>query len=75
MSEERARDALNDYSQLPITRHGHLLLLGRTLALRTNFTAYDATYLALAERLGADLLTEDHAFARAIKSNSKVSLA
>ena len=33
---------------LPLTRHGHRSVLGRILELRANFSAYDATYVALA---------------------------
>jgi predicted nucleic acid-binding protein len=61
----RAGDALGDYLDLPLRRHGHAALLPRILALRDIFSAYDACYAALAERLGADLVTGDGALARA----------
>ncbi|MGE0552117.1 MAG: type II toxin-antitoxin system VapC family toxin [Gemmatimonadales bacterium] len=64
-TERRAREALADYLDLPLTRHGHATLMSRMLELRANFTASDATYAALAERLGASLLTADRALARA----------
>lgn len=65
LSEARAVAALEDYLDLPLTRHGHQALLARILSLRTNFSAYDATYVALAERLGGALVTGDRALARA----------
>lgn len=67
LSEDRARDAVEDYSDLPLTRHGHQSLIGRVLALRRNFSAYDATYVALSERVGGELLTADEALARAVQ--------
>lgn len=68
----RARHALEDHLALPITRHGHQYLLERILALRENFSAYDATYVALAERLGAQLLTADAALGRAVRAHSDI---
>lgn len=59
------RTALQVLPMLPIRRHGHLLLLERVWALRDNVTAYDAMYVALAERLGATLLTRDARLAAA----------
>jgi predicted nucleic acid-binding protein len=54
---DRSSMALDDYLDLPLTRHPHERLLHRILALRANLTAYDATYVALAEALGATLVT------------------
>ena len=65
LSIRRAEEALADYLDLPLTRHAHTPLLPRMLELRENFSAYDATYVALAELLGASLLTADRALARA----------
>jgi predicted nucleic acid-binding protein len=45
-----------------LVRHGHEELIPRIFDLRDNLTAYDASYLALAESLGATLLTCDRAF-------------
>lgn len=69
LTEERALTALVDYADLPLTRHGHQLLLARVLSLRANFSAYDATYVALAEQLRAALLTADGALARAVQAH------
>jgi predicted nucleic acid-binding protein len=57
------------YLALPLTRHWHEALLVRVLELRDNFTAYDATYVALAERLDIPLLTADGALARAVQQH------
>jgi predicted nucleic acid-binding protein len=67
LSECRAREALGDYADLPLSRHGHLGILNRLLELRENFSAYDAAYAALAEALGAVLLTADARLARAAR--------
>jgi predicted nucleic acid-binding protein len=64
---DRAAELLWLYLALPLTRHSHETLLGRVLELRDNFSAYDATYVALAERLDAPLLTQDEGFARAVR--------
>ena len=40
-------------------------LLGRIWELRGNVSAYDATYVAVAEALGATLVTADARLARA----------
>ena len=72
--EDRARVALDDYLDLPLTRHGHQALLGRMLELRTNFSAYDAVYVTLAERLGAELLTADSRLARSTRAHTGVSV-
>ena len=72
---ERVADAVDDYLDLPLTRHGHGTLLGRVLELRDNFSAYDATYVVLAERLGGSLLTGDRRLARGVRSHTQVSIA
>ena len=69
MSSERAATAVADYLDLPLARHGHQALLARILELRANFSAYDAAYVALAERLGAVLLTADAPLARAVRTH------
>lgn len=72
LTERRAREALADYRALPITRHGPEPFLERALALRHNFSAYDATYVALAEGLRAELMTADEALARAARSHVRL---
>jgi predicted nucleic acid-binding protein len=72
LTEDRAQAALADYTDLPLTRHGHQRLLARILSLRANFSADDATYVALAEQLRAPLLTADAALVRAVQTHRLV---
>ena len=69
-----AAAALDDLRALDIERHGHEPLLDRVWALRENFTAYDAVYVALAEALDATLLTCDGKLARAVGDPGRVEL-
>jgi len=55
----RAELMLSDYAGLRIVRHPTRPLQARVFELRDNFTAYDAMYVALAERLALPLLTDD----------------
>jgi predicted nucleic acid-binding protein len=59
VSVEDARRALVSWSRLGIERFAVTGLLDRVWELRDNVTAYDATYVALAEALGCALLTAD----------------
>ncbi|HZP32488.1 MAG TPA: type II toxin-antitoxin system VapC family toxin [Candidatus Acidoferrales bacterium] len=64
ISPERGAEALADMSEFPITRHPHFVLFPRMWQLRHVLTAYDASYLVLAEALSATLVTRDRALAR-----------
>jgi predicted nucleic acid-binding protein len=57
--------AHEDLMQLSVTAVGFEVLARRVWALHPNLTAYDAAYVALAEELGAPLLTLDARLARA----------
>jgi predicted nucleic acid-binding protein len=61
----RVEEALDDLAVLPIRRYPHTPLLGRIHELRDSVTPYDAAYVALAEALGAVLLTADARLSRA----------
>jgi predicted nucleic acid-binding protein len=65
VSASRAEAALQDLLDLRLTRYPHSLLLPRIWQLRHNLSAYDAAYVALAEKLGATLLTRDAKLASA----------
>lgn len=54
-----AEQLLTELAVLPAERYPHTPLLSRIWELRQNFTAYDATYVALAERTGSVLYTCD----------------
>jgi predicted nucleic acid-binding protein len=60
-----ANASLATFARLPILKHAHSPLLERIWELRDNFSAYDATYVALAELLGVPLLTRDARMSRA----------
>lgn len=64
LSPRRASRAVEDLADLPVKRYGHRPLLGRIWELRHNIPPYDAAYVALAEALGAVLITADRRLAR-----------
>lgn len=63
--EDEAREALGRWARLGIRRFGVVGLLARMWELRENLTAHDATYVALAETIGCELLTADRRLASA----------
>ncbi len=65
LTVEEARSSIRDLGDLAITRHGHEPVLDRVLELRDAVSAYDGTYLALAELLGATMVTGDRRLSRA----------
>jgi predicted nucleic acid-binding protein len=67
VTPDRAALAFRRYASLPLSRHRHLGLIARTFELRRNFTAYDAVYVALAERLDATFVTCDLRLTRAAR--------
>lgn len=65
LNERRARLAMDDLLALRLHRVSHAPLIQRCWQLRANLTTYDAAYVALAERLGAILVTADTRLANA----------
>lgn len=65
VSTQRADEALQDLLDLRLVRYPHWLVLPRVWQLRHNLSAYDAAYVALAEKLGAPLITRDGRLATA----------
>jgi predicted nucleic acid-binding protein len=59
MSDRRFDAAIADLQQLGMSRYPALPLMRRAFELRANVTVYDASYVALAELLGCELLTGD----------------
>lgn len=70
----RAALALADLAALPLQRVSHGTLVARCWQLRENLTVYDAAYIALAEALGAVLVTADRGMAGAPGSTCAIEL-
>ncbi len=62
---QAAGAALARWAQLGVRRYGAAGLLDRVWELRENLSAYDATYVSLAEALGCELVTADGRLAQA----------
>ena len=66
LTEQQGEAAIDGFVSLTLTRYAAHALRRRMWELRHNLSAYDATYLALAERTGASsLLTTDLRLAEA----------
>lgn len=74
IDDERAADAIQDFSDLPIERYSHELLAARVWELKDNLTAYDAVYVALAELLEAPLVTADKGLSKAPGTRAAIEL-
>ncbi len=75
LAEKQGTAALDGFSRLVLTRFPADWLLGRMWELRHNLSAYDATYVALAETIGATaLLTTDTRLANARGINCPIEL-
>lgn len=71
---ERAEHALDDFRDLLVERHAHADLLPRIWQLRESVSAYDASYIALAEALDAPLVTCDAKLARSHGHSAEIEL-
>jgi predicted nucleic acid-binding protein len=74
LGRHQGEQALDDLLDLPIQRHSHAVLLRRAWELRRSVSAYDAVYVALAEALGAPLVTRDGRLARSHGHRARIEL-
>jgi predicted nucleic acid-binding protein len=70
----RVEGALDDFMALRIERYHLTELLQHVIRLRSNFTAYDAAYVVLAQALGAPLVTSDAKLIEAKRFGVKVKI-
>jgi predicted nucleic acid-binding protein len=74
ITEREGRCALADLVEMELRRVPHRYLVERAWELRHNVTFYDGLYVALAEAMGAPLLTFDGRLARAPGLRAEVRL-
>jgi predicted nucleic acid-binding protein len=74
LGARRSQQALVDLMSIRLRRLPHHPLVPRIWALRDNLTPYDAAYVALAEAIGAPLLTADRRLAQAPGIDCEVEL-
>ncbi|MEX2235918.1 MAG: type II toxin-antitoxin system VapC family toxin [Dehalococcoidia bacterium] len=74
MTNRQASERLRAYLLLPLVYHEAGPLLMDAWQLRENFSAYDALYVALADRLGEPLITADGRLARAASAFTTVEV-
>ncbi|HLK10659.1 MAG TPA: type II toxin-antitoxin system VapC family toxin [Candidatus Binatia bacterium] len=72
LSDDRAALAVDMLERLALRRWSHGALRRRIWALRRNLTAYDAAYVALAERIGCPLVTRDSRLARSAGHGARI---
>ncbi len=65
LSARRFATAIADLESIAVERYPTLALMRRAYQLRQNVTAYDASYVALAELLRCELVTGDRRLADA----------
>jgi predicted nucleic acid-binding protein len=74
LTARRFSSAVRDLEDLDLDRYPTLPLMRRAFELKANVTAYDATYVALAEGLGCPLLTADSRLAAAPRIRCQVEV-
>ena len=74
LSAEQGWAAVAVLRRLGVSRHPTFPLLHRVWELRDNLSAYDASYVALAEALGCPLVTADARITRATTIGCAVTL-
>lgn len=73
-SIDDAEYALNILRDINVRYFNHEVLIDRVWELRSNLTAYDASYVALAELLDGNLVTSDARLAHAPGNNARILL-
>jgi predicted nucleic acid-binding protein len=74
ISGQRANQAFDDLLDLRVARYSHFILLPRVWQLRQNLSAYDAAYIALAEKLDAPVISRDTGLSSASGHTARVEL-
>lgn len=74
LESDDARKALGAWAELGISRFSSQGLLSRVWDLRDNLTAYDATYVALAEAFQCPLVTADARLASAPGPTGQITI-
>lgn len=74
LTDRRFRSAIDDLLALPLARFPTGALMIRAYELRSNVTAYDASYIALAEGLACTLVTADARLARSPGTNCAIEI-
>jgi predicted nucleic acid-binding protein len=74
ISSDRAELAVGALERVALRRWSHSVIRRRAWALRANLSAYDAAYVALAERLRCALLTRDGRLARSSGHNARIEV-
>jgi len=74
LADRDLSDAVSFLRLLRVDLHPSLSLIPRAMALRHNFSAYDASYVALAETFGCPLLTYDEHLAKAAKKHCAIEV-
>jgi predicted nucleic acid-binding protein len=64
ITDVQAESVITSFRKTPLMRHPVQPLVPRVWSLRRNITAYDASYVALAESLDLPLITRDARLAR-----------
>ena len=75
LEERRAQGAIEDLGELPIRLYASTPLRSRAWELRSNFSAADALFVALAERLGSPLASIDASLLSALGGVEGVDVA
>lgn len=72
LTADRAAAAVEDFQSIRIFRYPHRIFLDRIWELRSNMTAYEAAYVAVAETIGAPLLTTDKRLASTSNHSARI---